>query len=214
MLKSGGIYKPMHVEALVEQLLSHFPKGETLSILCLTDFPVTQFSKGIYGVVRFVPLRRGWPGWWSKMELFDPYIKNDLLFFDLDTIINGPLDNIVDVSVLTIVRDFYRNGICGGRAEGLQSCMMFLPEADRAEVWDAFARNPAQAMADCGHKGDQAFLERFYLQRAQRWQDVVPGQVVSYKVHCKNGVPPDARVICAHGKPKPWDVPEFKHLYE
>jgi len=28
---------------------------------------------------------------------------------------------------------------------------------------------------------------------------------VSYKVHCRAGVPAGARVVCFHGRPKPWD---------
>lgn len=213
VLKAGGIYKPEHVEALAEQVIAHAPALRTISFFCLTDFSPFSFDK-CSRFMNIVPLVNKWPGWWSKMELFRPDVKGGILYFDLDTAVLGSLDGIFKVRKLTLLRDFYRDGVYKGRAEGLGSGMMYLPEADRAEVWDAFARNPAAAMADCGHGGDQAFLEKHYLAKAQRWQDAVPGQVVSYKVHCKNGIPPDARVVCAHGKPKLWDVPEFKHLYE
>lgn len=148
------------------------------------------------------------------MELFRPGIEGDLLFMDLDTLLIGPLDDIANVNRLTILRDFYRDGVYKGRPEGLQSSLMYLPELDRAEVWDSFSRNPTLAMSECYRGGDQQFLERFWLSRAARWQDAVPGQVVSWKVHCRNGVPSTTRVICTHGKPKPWDLPEYKHLYE
>lgn len=196
--KSGGIYTAQHVRALQAQIAEHLPGVDQV---CFSD---------VDGDGR-IRLRHNWPGWWSKMEIFSPDVKGDLLYFDLDTLILGSLAEIAQVTQLTILRDFYRDGV--RKPEGLQSAMMFLPEADRAEVWDAFARNPAAAMRDCARGGDQQFLERFYLKRAARWQDVVPGQVVSLKVHCKDGVPPDARVVCAHGKPKMWHLPEYQKYY-
>jgi hypothetical protein len=57
--------------------------------------------------------------------------------------------------------------------------------------------------------------------KAARWQDVLPGQVVSYKIHVQldpkkgkhigNGlVPAGTRVVCFHGQPRPWAVPELR----
>lgn len=201
VLRSGGIYTPKHVEALQRQIDTWLPGNETF---CLTDV------KGMDA--NTVPLKFGFPGWWSKIEVFRPGLKGDLLYIDLDTLIIGPLDDIANVGRLAILRDFYRDG--DRRPEGLQSSIMYLPEADRAEVWEAFMRNPAAAMDACARGGDQQFLERFWMQRAARWQDLLPGQIVSYKVHCRNGVPSTTRVICAHGKPKFWSLPEYQHLYE
>lgn len=203
VLKSGGIYKWEHAQVLAEQIFRNSPQH--IPVFCLTDLP---HSEGTH----CRPLKYNFPGWWSKMELFRPDIGGDILYFDLDTVVLASLRDIVKVDKLTMLRDFYRDGT--RKPEGLGSGMMFLPEADRAEVWNAFIADPQKAMTECSRGGDQQFLERFYLQKAQRWQDVVPSQVVSYKVHCKQGVPPDAKVVCAHGKPKLWDTPEFKHLYE
>lgn len=203
VLRSGGIYTAVHVEALARQIRQWLPFHE---IICLSDVTVPR--------VETVPLLHKWPGWWSKMELFRPDIKGDLLYMDLDTLVVGPLDDIAGVGRLTLLRDFYRDGVYKGRPEGLGSGLMYLPETDRGVIWAAFTRNPNIAMASCGSKGDQHFLEQHYLKRAMRWQDVTPGQVVSWKVHCRNGVPSTTRAICAHGKPKFWDLPEYKHLYE
>jgi hypothetical protein len=141
------------------------------------------------------------------MELFRPDVKGDLVFFDLDTLIVGPLHDFCQLNKLAILRDFYRK-------HGLQSAVMYLPEDDRAEIWRGFIRNPHMAMQVHSLGGDQSFLEKYWLTRAARIQDELPGQVVSYKVHCKEGVPRDAAVICAHGKPKTWDVPEFRKYYD
>ena len=75
----------------------------------------------------------------------------------------------------------------------------------RSDIFEAFAANPDWEMRTAGHGGDQRVIERVMAGRATFWDDVVPGQVVSYKVHCRAGVPAGARVVCFHGRPKPWD---------
>jgi hypothetical protein len=195
VLKTGGEYKVEHAQILAKQIEKQAPFHE---IVCLSDVEVPG--------VETIPLVTGERGWWAKMELYRPDIKGDLLFFDLDTIVRGPIDALLNVGRLTLLRDFYRDGVYKGRAEGLGSGLMYLPAADRAEAWAAWKTNPKRSMG-----GDQIFLETLWLQKAARWQDVVPGKIVSYKVH---GTPLYASVICFHGKPRPWAVPAFQPLYQ
>lgn len=210
VLRTGGKgeFTPAHVRALAAQVKRHaFP----YELEVLTDVDVPG--------VECIPLEHRWPGWWSKMELFR--LKGNILFFDLDTVIIGSLQNILAVDRLTMLRDFSRDGSYKGRAEGLGSGMMFLPESERAGVWGTWIADPAKHMREAEHRGDQAFLESLWLDRAARWQDLVPGQIVSYKAHCnpqwktggKAAVPPEARIVVFHGKPRPWAAPEFQHLY-
>lgn len=187
VLRSGGIYTPEHVARLRDGVARHLPGAE---FVCLSDVDVD---------CERIPLLFGWPGWWSKMELFRPDIAGDILFFDLDTVICGDLSEIAAVGRLAIMRDVYR-------LKGLQSSMMFLPEAERGPVWDTWRRNPQGWMRVHSRGGDQEFLERFWLRKAVRWQDRVPGQVVSFKAHCRQGVPSGARVVVFHGSPRPWEV--------
>lgn len=163
---------------------------------CLTDM-----DADIDGVDA-LDLRYRWPGWWSKMELFRPDVRGDFLYMDLDTTVLGPLDDF-ERDEVTLLRDFYRPG-------GLGSGLMFLPEAARAEVWQKWIEKPDYYMA-ATRKGDQGFLEMLWLKTAARWQDVLPGKVASYKVHVRptGKVPVGASVICFHGKPRPWAVPEL-----
>lgn len=207
VLRSGGEYEKKHVVALQRQLLQFAPLYE---FVCLSDVNI--------GGVQCLPLERSYPGWWSKMELFRPDIGGDILYMDLDTVVVGPLAGVLSVKELTMLRDFYRTGagypkILGSRKEGLGSGLMFLPEAQRGEVWADWVHKSAQYMVHYARGGDQLLLEKHYLQKARRWQDDLPGQIVSWKVHCKNGVPPNARVICFHGQPRPFAVPQFKDLY-
>jgi hypothetical protein len=206
VLRSGGEFGPRHVQALAKQVKKYLPFHR---FECLSDCEIAG--------VDCVPLRHGWPGWWSKMELFRPDLRGDILFLDIDTVLVGPLDDIAKQTKLTMLRDFYRDG--GKRPEGLGSGFMLLTEAARAEPWDYFSKHPTVCVQTYP-RGDQHLLEKYYMSRAQRWQDVVPGQVVSWKVHCGGGnvfkqpvIPADARVICFHGQPRPWNVPMFKDLY-
>lgn len=193
-------FKPAHVKALQAQISKWAPDAE---FECLTDMDVPG--------VCCRPLRRNWPGWWAKMELFDPALPGDFLYMDLDTVVVGPLDDFDQLSKMTILRDFYRDG--KKFKEGLQSSLMFLPESARQGPWDDFMANPALSMRLHAGGGDQRLLEPHYIHTADRWQDVLPGQVASWKVQCKAGVPPDARVVVFHGQPRPWQVGPFLHLY-
>lgn len=174
VLRSGGEYEPEHVRWLARQVPG---------IVCLSDVPVPD--------VKVVPLRHGWPGWWSKMELFGDAIDGDLMFYDLDTVV---LRSLPTPDRTTVLRDFYYGHRIG-------SGLMYIEQADKARVWDAWSADPDGHMRRCGGRGDQQFLLPF-LRDAQRWQDIAP--VYSYKVHCRRGLPADAAVVCFHGKPRPW----------
>lgn len=191
VLRSGGEYGPQHVKRLQGQLAA---QGET-DFACLADVQIEG--------VETIPLVWDWPGWWSKMELFRPDLPGDFLYLDLDMSIVGPVADFGARGVLAIMRDVYRPG-------GLQSSLMFLPEAERGLIWREWCKSPLGWMRRYRRGGDQAFLERFWLRKAKRLQDFAPGAILSYKADLADErgivVPNDCRVICFHGKPRPWEV--------
>lgn len=202
VLRGGGEYLPRHAQVLAKQVEKHL----CADVVCYSDVPVPG--------VDVIPLQFKWPGWWAKMELFDPRVRGDLLYFDLDTIVVGDLGAIASVNRLTILRDFYRDG--KRKPEGLGSGVMYLPEAERAEIWDKWIQQPEKYISHYRMmgKGDQAFLEDWSMERWARWQDLVPKQVMSWKVHeLSAGIPPTCRVICFHGRPRPWRTERFAALY-
>lgn len=198
VLRAGGEYGPQHVGRLVAQIEEHLPGS---SVICLSDVDVP---------CRRLPLRHVWPRWWSKMELFAPWVHGDLLYMDLDSTVIGSLEEIAAVNRLTIMRDVYR-------PNGLQSSVMFLPESEREAVWSKWIASPDEWMSTYRKGGDQAFLEQLWLGMAALWQDAVPGQIVSYKAHVREAVrkdrefgdgtiPDGARLVVFHGLPRPWHV--------
>lgn len=193
VLRSGGEYKPEHVRALAKQV----PGLE-----CISDVEVDG--------VPCIPMPENWPGWWSKMNLFHPSIRGDLLYFDLDTVIVGDVSALSGLGDSAILSDFYY-------PERPASGVMFLTEADRAKVWAAWQADPDEAMRKCMRQGDQQFIGEV-LGGCRRFQDELPGRIVSYKVHVSKGlnkrsigngtVPDGASVVCFHGRPRPWHVNE------
>lgn len=142
-----------------------------------------------------------WPRWFSKMAMFDPQVKGDFLYLDLDTVIVGNIDQLFP-GRLTVLKDF------GCKLENfMASGVMFIPESERDEIWRAWIENPEAQMAQHKSHGDGGFLSKFWKFKADRWQDIVPGQIVSYRFHVRGkGVPDNARVVCFHGNPRPRTV--------
>lgn len=185
VLRSGGEYLPEHVERLKAQCAEHAPD---VPFVCLSDLDGT--------------LKKGWPGWWSKIEVFT--LRGPLLYMDLDTTIRGDLAPLLEVAQknkFTALRDF--NPHSREMGSGLMAW-----SGDMSRIYRQFLQDPRGNMERCRNSrfwGDQGFIEPLTKGRAY-WQEELPGAVVSYKKHCLNGVPENARVICYHGKPRPWDV--------
>lgn len=197
VLKSGGIYDATWVARLRDGVKRHLPLEHRFVCLSDVDVPCER-----------IPLLFDWPGWWAKIELFR--LKGPVLYFDLDTATVGDLIEIAAHAMtarFAMLRDFYAPTHCG-------SGVMCWNGAYPNFVFERFAAFPEEMMnLQRSRMGDQAFIEEVVLaqDRIACWQDIVPGQIVSYKVHCRNGVPPNARVVCLHGKPKfadmRWDDP-------
>jgi hypothetical protein len=187
VLKSGGIYEATWVARLRDGVARHLPVEHRFVCLSDVDVPCER-----------IPLVHGWPGWWSKIELFK--LQGPVLYFDLDTAIVGDLGDMAHAASaheIVALRDFYRLG------DGIGSGVLAWRD-DVAAIYRRFAMHPEAHMLRLGSRGDQGFLEGY--DGVTRWQDIVSG-IVSYKVHCRNGIPPDARVVCLHGRPKFGDMP-------
>lgn len=195
VLRSGGDYKSEHVDRLRAQFAKWEPDAEFAP---LTDIDGT--------------LNYNWPGWWCKMAAFAPdHAREPFLLVDLDTTIVGPLDDILERRELTVLSDFYK-------PRQLQSSFMLVTPEAAARAWAAWIADPAKHMRECvtpQRWGDQGFLESVWGRAVQRWQGVLPGQFVSWKVDCRPAVglkergdgriPKGARVVISHGKPRPWE---------
>lgn len=191
VFKTGGDYEPAHVAALrasVERNLT-LPHD----FVCLTD------SRHVAG--HTLPLRHGWPGWWSKLELFDGRLGGDVVYLDLDTIAVGNMNGIALGHRFTVLENFWATDRIGS---GLLAWSV-----DLRHVYDKFALRPDAFMHEyvtTEKWGDQGFIKFNSDVPLDRWQRLHPGKVVSFKRHCRPAghIPPAAAVVCFHGKPRPW----------
>lgn len=162
---------------------------------CLTNDPRT-LPEGV------IPLEAepGVSGWWNKISLFKPGIlpKGErVLFSDLDAIVTGDLTDIANYNgEFAAIRDFYFH-------THIQSCLMAWEAGTVDHIWEGWD-NAGKPQFD--PRGDQAFIEGMQPD-ADYWQDMLPGQVMSFK-DCRRlgGVPSDVRMVCFHGRPRPHEV--------
>lgn len=197
MLRSGGDYDIEHATNLERQAVRF---GAT-RFRCLTDMVSTRDWPAA------VPLKHGWPGWWSKIEAFR--FPGPVLFLDLDTIITGDLVPLFDCLArhdFIGLRDVYR-----GRHDrsAFQSSVMAWA-GDETQLYRRFRRHSEKHMAE--FRGDQDFIERHRADRST-WQDVLPGRLASFKADLDRGarpVPAACSVVFFHGQPRPWQQSAIK----
>jgi len=196
-------YGPEHVVWLQRQVQRWAPSGTRF--LCLSDTRIPG--------VGTLPLTEGWPGWWSKMELFQ-HDLGPVLYLDLDTVIVGPLHELLahphhfttfsahPDSTLHLGQPLLCTRIlCSG---------VMAWSGARRDLFEIFRSNPQHWMQVCTSMpycwGDQGFL-RLFLEFFETWEELFPGAVGSYKREFQRGTPPpSARIITFEGAPKPWEV--------
>lgn len=197
-LKWGTLYGPEYVNRLYRGVYQNL--NQSFEFHCFTDN-----TSGIIPDVITHPLQyKNLSGWWNKLYLFSNKIPLDgrILFIDLDTLITGPLDDIVNQQDdFIVLRDFFTGiarSVVGN--DNVGSGLMLFNAKKHSHIWESFIANPEQAIAQCRPHGDQRWIQLHQEQRTY-WQDIIPGQVVSFKVHCREGLPHNARIVCYHGIP-------------
>lgn len=203
VLKLGGEYDPGYVAKLARGLGTWDP---TIRLLCLTDYP------GDIPGVRKAPLLEGWPGWWSKMELFRPHLLDGgqlVIYLDLDTVVVGDPKPLTEYEGdLCVLSDLYRPEWMIGSGVMLWRGTQMIP------IWDRFSKDPEAVMKKHVQRSDH-FLHPF-VEGADRVQDIWPGLAVSYKKDCRNvdKAPRQVSLICFHGRPRPADLPTDHWAYQ
>ena len=196
-LRAGNKYSADYVMKLKRAVERHITVPH--NFICLTDDPGSVDCNTL-------PIPLNLPGWWGKLAFFSDLINERILFFDLDTVIVGNIDCFANYrGNLAIIQPFYRD-------TGFASGVLNIGPRAHLHIWERFKADPAAAIHFCQenadppwNSGDQRWIE-LNIETADYWQSLLPGQLVSYKVHCQTGIPKNARIICFHGKPDPHEV--------
>ena len=189
--------------------------------ICYTDDP-----SGVECETR--PFLIDLPVWWYIIGLTNPdHDHNEQLFyFDLDTIVTGNIDHILNMQQpFATISDF-------GWPAGLQTAFIMWDKTTRNNVWKYFTTkySPADyANLDCDYTqwgGTNQFLEECMgvvrinknptpaIENAPpvvRLQNEFPGDCASYKAQNlagKSTIPENIKLVFFHGKPMPHEVSE------
>jgi hypothetical protein len=178
LVRQGSKYDKKYVELLSKQI--------NTDVITLTDQADTPGKT--------LRLKYGWPGWWSKLELFSPEVEDlrPFLYIDLDSYVLDNIDHYFGGPKFKMVDEF--NG--WGKSN---SSVMWIPK-DVNRIWEAWIADPELNMAACGGHGDQKFLGDY---AEELWTPLESG-IVSYKNHCVNE--PVGTIVQFHGRPKPHEI--------
>lgn len=133
------------------------------------------------------PLPAPLPGWWSKVSLFS--LGRPLIYFDLDVVITGDLQRLVDWNGFGILEDH------NGRT--FNSSVMKLTGKE-TKVWERFTPNVMSHM-----HGDQDWITECMQDAPTFPREWFP----SFKLdNCLAGPPDGAMAINFHGLPKPHQI--------
>lgn len=194
-----------YVQTLHDMVRRNLPEGMIGQFEVFTDY-CDDYGPGIF--VRESPSFLF--GWWGKLRLFNPGlfdVGDRIVYFDLDTVITGPLDDLVAYDgEFAILRDFYR-------PNGLQSSVMaWTPCPETDQFWSAWKSEGYPMIVG----GDQAWIER-RANNPDILQKLYPGMFASYKADgCAGGPPKGSSVIVFHGRPRPHEVTDnwVQHVWK
>lgn len=133
-----------------------------------------------------------------RVRLFDLDLADRMVSMDIDGVVTGPLDPLVDRDESFVIWNYPIKAVipyCG-------SMWMVRRDAHR-NVWTDLLTDEFHAVKDWKHGSDQVWFCR-KLPKAATWG--VADGMYSYRNHCQSRLPSGARVVWFHGRPKPWEV--------
>jgi hypothetical protein len=191
VLRSGGDFGWEYADKLYSNINKYVTREfEFIIFTDLESFPVPDN-------IKVLPLKTDLRSYWSKLEIFN--LKGNVLYFDLDTMIVGSLDNFITE-------------------------LLSLPKKDRFYMMEAFHPTREFSSGIMAWVGDYSYILNelvFYeaFLKYGKWeQDYIKDKlteitsindylnIASYKHHCKDGVDSSTDIVVFHGKPRPKDI--------
>ncbi|CAD8098711.1 unnamed protein product [Paramecium primaurelia] len=200
-MKWGTKYGPDYVNKLYNGFKRHCTRQ--FNFICVTDDP-KDLQNGI--ITR--ELKKGWTGWWGKATLFMDYYEyppGKLFFIDLDMIITGNVDEIMDYKGAFGILKTDEIACEKQNKNGYNSSIV---------IWnnrEVFKRIFTEL--DSNWKNIQKFIVRFdfwlemIVENADFLQDIYPTQISDFVFECKEQVPQNTRIVTFPRMPKPDSYP-------
>jgi len=187
--------------------------------VCMTDQPAGGFDPEIRLMslaTDLIPLGNAYP----KLAVFkrDPGLRDWSLFLDLDTVITGPLDPLIDPAIKLGLPAIFLPEFCvAGRRRGMQAyyntSIFILRTGSLPQVWDKFDPKTSPQFVRRTRKigSDQVWISETLGPDQATWS--ADERIVSFKYHCapdwrssvRGSLADGVSVVCFHGAFKPWD---------
>ena len=202
--RTGGDFKLTDVYLLVSHINKYW--GTTTSkpaIYCYTDSVVSEIS--VVGLTLRPLPNKEWAGWWSKMNLFSPELKElrPFLYMDIDTAVLKSIADLIPPegkqNLFVALRDFYRPA-------KLASGLMWIPDnCFMDKIYAEWIKLPSIIMKR--FRGDQDFISSVANANLY-WQDISkPEFITTFKPNrvWRTEFPAASAIVCFHGIPR---IPE------
>jgi len=212
-LRSGGDFSIKDVELIVDHLHFYYRGFLPLRIICMWDHVRDTISLREYTI--YSTPYKSWKGWWTKMNLFSPEMKQfrPFLYLDLDTAVVGDVSylfSLVDKDFVAL-NDFLN-------LSKMASGVMWIPEESSVldNLWRGWIKDAENYIKR--FRGDQDFLRTFISSKIVLWQSVT-NKICSFKIHERKKewlqkIPFGCILICFHGHPRIFQANSVKWVEE
>ena len=193
VLRSGGDYTPEYVQNMKKSLDRVIGYRDDWTFTCFTDLDFFSCPD-----TEIIPIHKRLEGWWSKLEIFR--LTGPCLYFDLDTVFLSDFSHLF--KTILELKSFEFLALQPFRSAEIWASGIMVWNGDWHQLFSKF-RNP-----DLIVQWDQRYifpkLEELGA-TIRAIQGYLTG-VYSYKHHCREQVPEDAKIVCFHGRPRPHQV--------
>lgn len=200
-LKWGAKYGPEYVNRL-------FYAVERNTTVPFTFYCFTDDPKGLDEEIKHKPLKyTNINSWWNKLYLFsqETELEGRVFFLDLDTLITGNIDHMLTCNhEFVVLHDVMWKVNPQLTPHDVGSAVMLWTAGNHSQIWESFKKDPHGISKKLHPHGDQKWIQQQEPNRAY-WQDLFPGEIISFKVDCEDKLPSAAKIICFHGRPS---IPE------
>jgi len=190
-----GIYTPEWADKLWRGIHRWYSKPFRMVVLS-SHTTSGQYDEDI-DVIDFLDERHDWL---DQMEFYRPDLQlGQMILLGLDTVITGPLDDLVEYAGEYIVpRDPYFPKLW---CNGITGCSQSRSDM----IWDRWVNHRGEIRLMCGKLSQLNWLRDNLGMEPDLYDDLTPGQVVSYPCHVTGKMRDacEARVVYFHGESKP-----------
>jgi len=187
-VKAGTKYGPVYVNRLAAMVRRQ--TARSLRVVCFTDD-----ARGLNADIEAQPLPvDGLTGWWNKVALFGetlPNVSGRVLYLDLDVVITGSLDPLLDHPGAFVIMD-------NDYVPGFNSSVMLFDVGAQSHVWREFSVAETKCI-----EGDQDWMA-LTIPNAELWPD---DWCVPYRLRAAEAPPRDTKVVVFSGRPNPDEYP-------